>query len=152
MNARIHAAVAAMVALFGACEAPAKGSTVQVTITGPGLTMPVHTSTKAATSANVWFGNYVDWEAGALQAAEDESLDYQVYFWVSFPEEPAEMKYMVRYRWDDALGRAIICLPGERDPWFSVNVFSIVRGNEGSCFCANREWGDAIKTAIVNAQ
>jgi hypothetical protein len=152
MSARVHTAMVVLVVLFAASTAQAKGTTVQLTITGPGLDVPFHTSAKSVTSANVWSGNYIDWEAGPIEAAGDDSLDYRIHFWVKFPEEPIDMTYIVRYRWDDEAKRAIVCLPGERDPWYSVNAFSIVRGNEGSCFYADRDWGSAVRAAITNGR
>jgi len=126
----------------------AKGSTVQLTITGPGIMSPIHSSHTSLVSANVWFGNHFDWETTTLENATVLDSDYHVFFWVKLPRGHIEMMYMLNYRWDAELDRAIVCIPGERDPWYHVNVSSIIRGNEGDCFFTKPEWGSAIKALI----
>ena len=152
MNARIPIVMIVLAGLSVSEPADAKGRTIQLTITGPGLESPLHSSENSLTSASVWGGGYIDWETGPIDKAVGESPVYLVHFWVQLPRGPIQMKYIVGYRWDDESSRAIICIPGERNPWYSVNVSSIIRGNEGSCYFAEETWGKAVKSVLASAE
>ncbi|MEO1245067.1 MAG: hypothetical protein AAFX56_05205 [Pseudomonadota bacterium] len=152
MNLRKLTACILSIVVLSAVPAHAEGPTVQLTISGPGLDAPLHTSEESVLSANVWSGNYVDWGAGPQDTAEDEALDYHVHFWVRPPEGPIQISYFLRYRWDDEANRAILCIPGRRDVWHGLNVASVYRGNEGGCFYAKEEWGAAVRAALTGEE
>ena len=150
MNARIPLLFTVLAVVFLSESTQAKGTTIQLSITGPGLEAPLHISDKLLTSANVWFGNFIDWNAGGVDPNANESFQYRIHFWVKFPRRAdIQMKYVIWYQWDDQLNRAIVCLPGQRDPWYYVNVYSILReGADGSCFYADSDWGKAVRDAL----
>ena len=148
IGTRVITIFVALASVLGVNRAEAKGPTVQLTITGPGIEVPIHSDDDSVTSASVWGGNFVDSDSGPIENALAQRSDYQIYFWVQIPRGPIQMKYMIQYRWDSSSDRAIVCLPGERDPWYYVNVSSIIRGTEGGCFYAEEEWGNAIKAML----
>jgi len=152
MNARIPIALLAIASVFASGVTESKGTTIELSITGPDLEAPLHSRDKLLTSANVWFGGIFDPESGPLDTTADESSDYRIHFWVQFSQGDIQMKYFVWYRWDADSDRAIVCLPGETDPWYFVNVYSIFRGDEGSCLYANEEWGRAVKSILLDSE
>jgi len=141
---RVITMFVALTSVLGVNLVAAKGATVQLTITGPGIEAPIHSHDESVISASVWGGGFADWDTGPIDGALAQRSDYQIYFWVQLPRGPIQMKYMIQYRWDSTSDRAVVCLPGERDPWYYVNVSSIIRGNEGGCFYAEEKWGNAI--------
>ena len=127
----------------------AKAPTAQVTITGSGLSTPLHVSDKAITVANVWGGNFIDWEAGAIDSPGADLLQYRIRFWIDLGPEDFEMMYVVDYQWMEDSDRAIVCLPGRRDIWYRINTHTILRnGQDGNCYYAEDKWGRAVYAAI----
>ncbi len=126
-----------------------KGTTIQLTITGPGLVQPLHIEDSLAISASVWGGNFVKWDSGPISKPTESLPRYFVHFWVRLPDNSVQMKYVVGYTWDPDQEHAIVCLPGTRDLWYRINVFSILReGRDGNCYYATDEWGRAIESAL----
>ena len=152
MNVRIPLALLAIASVFATEATEAKGMTIELSITGPGLKVPLHSSDKLLTSANVWLGGIFDTQSPSIDTMVNESLDYRVHFWMQLPQGNIQMKYVVWYRWDNEANRAIVCLPGQRDPWYNVNVYSIIRGYEGSCQDAEEKWGRAVKSILANSE
>ncbi len=126
----------------------AKGRTVQLSITGPGLDSPLHSSAERLTSAGVWGGNHIEWDKGSIDRTVEKYPIYLIHFWVELPRGPIQMKYVLGFRWDKELDRAIVCLPGPKNPWYNVNASSIIYGNEGECFLSSEEWGLAVKALL----
>ena len=123
----------------------AKGITVQLSISGPGFDVPIHTSDPQAISASVWGGRFVDWHAEATEWTIDSESMHLVYFWVVLPRGGLEMKYAVWYTWDNHNQRPIVCLPGKGEYLYFVNSYSIYReGKNGKCFYGEKEWGSAV--------
>lgn len=132
--------------------AHAKAPTAQVTITGPKLDAPLHLSDKAVTDANVWAGHFIDFGAGAVGLPHPDSLLYRVHFWVQLDPNDIRMMYVLNYQWLADSDRAIVCLPGRRDTWYSLNVSTILRnGQDGFCFYAQKDWGRAVQVALRNS-
>jgi hypothetical protein len=132
--------------------AHAKGPTAQVTITGPKLDVPLNLSNQAVTNANVWAGNFIDLKSGAVGLPRANSLLYRIHFWVQLDPNDIRMMYVLNYQWLADSNRAIVCLPGRQDPWYSLNVSTILRnGQDGNCFYADEDWGRAIQVALRNS-
>ncbi len=137
--------------LIGAMSQPvyAKAPTAQVTITGPKLNTPLHASDSAVTAANVWAGNFIDWEAGTVGLPHADSLLYRVHFWIRLGPNDIQLKYVLNYQWLEDSNRAIVCLPGRRDIWYRINTHTILRnGQDGNCFYAEDNWGRAVYAVI----
>ena len=127
----------------------AKAPTAQVTITGPKLSAPLHASDGAIIVANVWAGNFIDWEAGAIDSPGADLLQYRIHFWIDLGPEDFEMMYVVDYQWMEDSDRAIVCLPGRRDIWYRINTHTILRnGQDGNCYYAEDKWGRAVYAVI----
>lgn len=149
MSSGIKQLLLVSAALLCAHPCLGKGTTVQLTIAGPDLEQPVHTEESLAISASVWGGNFVDWDSGPLSWPVDTLPRYLVHFWVRLPDNSVQMKYVVWYSWDPGQRHAIVCLPGPRDLWYRINVFSILRqGQDGNCYRAADHWGRAIQSAL----
>ncbi|SHF62546.1 hypothetical protein SAMN04487965_2420 [Microbulbifer donghaiensis] len=126
-----------------------KGVTVELSITGPGLKAPVHTSDAEAIGANVWRGNFADWDSGVIEEPPAGLARYVVYFWVQVPRSTVQLKYALGYVWDPDTQRAVVYLPGPRDEWYRTNVSSILReGQDGHWFYASEPWGESVKRAL----
>lgn len=128
-----------------------KGQTVSLSITGPSLTTPIHTTDEAAIDVSVWGGQFADWEAGAVNVPSDSLERYTVHFWVQVPRGTVQMKYVIDYVWDPETERALVYLPGPRNIWHQTNVYSILRrGQDGHWFHATQPWANAIKRVLQN--
>lgn len=132
--------------------AAAKAPTAQITITSPRLETPLETSDPKIISAHVWMGNFADWESGPITDPQDDSHPYQLHFWVRLAADDVRLKYVLKYRWLEEENRALVCLPGRGDIWYSTNVYSILRkGQDGNCYYAESEWGLAVEAALRRA-
>ena len=148
MVARISLTLIALIVLMSQ-PVSAKAPTAQVTITGPKLSTPLHASDTAITVANVWGGNFIDWEAGAVGLPRSDSPQYRIHFWINFGPDDFEMMYVLNYQWMEGSDRAIVCLPGTRDIWYRINTHTILRdGQDGNCYYAEDKWGRAVYAAI----
>ena len=146
------------IALLLPVSAMAKARTVQLSITGPGLSEPIHTTAPSAISASVWGGNFIELDGGPVPEPDISLPRYYIHFWVeasSWQEAPADsvqMKYVVWYVWEPIEERAFLYLPGQSDTWYRTNVRSIFRsGNEGNWFFASDMWGQVIRDVLRNA-
>jgi len=129
------------------------GTTSELSITGPGLEAPLHTTAESLTSANVWLGNFVDWNAGPIEHQASESSMYRIHFWAKGVPDGVRMIYVVFFALDENSNRAIVCLPGETTRWYWVNMSTIVRGDsDGQCFYADEEWGRSVVNALQSAR
>jgi len=117
----------------------AKGRTVQLSITSPGLDSPLHSSAEQLTAAGVWDGDQIEWDKGPIERVAGELPMYFIHFWVELPRGPIQMKYVLGFRWDGGSNRAIVCIPDPNNPWYNVHVSSIIYGNAGDCFLASEE-------------
>lgn len=128
-----------------------KGITVELSITGPGLSVPFHTRDSEVIDVSVWGGNFADWESGAVGEPDVDLDRYLVHFWVQVPRSTVQMKYVLWYVWDPNAQRAIVYLPGRRDPWYRTNVYSILREDrDGRWFFATAPWGTAMKRVLFS--
>ncbi len=145
------------ISLFILMSAPGvalgKGDTVELSITGPALVAPVHTSDEVAIGVSVWGGQFADWDAGAVSEPPSALPRYLVHFWVQVPRGTVQMKYVVEYVWDSDAQRAYVHLPGPREIWHRTNVYSILRrGQDGHWFHATEPWGEAIRRVLSTQQ
>jgi hypothetical protein len=123
----------------------AKGRTVRLTISGPGLSGPIETMEPKAL-ANVWVGSFI----GGLAAEPDKTLPrYVVTFYVQPPRENVRAMYVVYYVRDPRSREGFVYLPGRGEDGYSLNVRTILRdGQDGRWHNASAEWSDAIVAAL----
>ena len=124
----------------------AKGPTVRLTVSGPGLSASVPiTDQQILSVSNVWAGAFI----GAPAEAPDSALpSYTVAFDV---ELPAWMKAGVRRMYavhvvkDVKNGGLWLYLPGRGDSDYGLNVGTMLReGQDGHWHRANAAWGEAV--------
>jgi hypothetical protein len=145
-----YAGVILLVAMTTAESASAKGPTVELSITGPGLNAPIHTSDPDAIDASVWGGNFADWGAGSVAEPIEALPRFLVHFWVQLPRSGGvHLMYVVGFVWDPSTERGIVYLPGPRDEWYRTNTSSIWReGKDGHWFHATEVWGKALERVL----
>lgn len=146
MNGMRTGSLAALLALFAmAATLAAKGATVRLTVTGPGLSSPVEVVSPGALSANVFEGNFI----GSPTDEPGKSLPrYTVSFYVATPRNPVRIMYVVSYVRNQHTGQGFVYLPGRGEEWYRLNVSTILRGQEGEWHRADAAWSDAITAAL----
>jgi hypothetical protein len=123
----------------------AKGATVRLTVAGPGLWYPVELTSPDVVTANVFAGNFI----GNAASEPDKTLPrYTISFFVETPRNPVQMMYVVYYVRDARTGQGFVYLPGRGEEWYSLNVRTILRGQEGEWLRADDAWSNAIAAAL----
>ena len=126
----------------------AKGPTVMISVAGPGLALPVHSTGEVATSPSVWGAEFALVDLGAVSEPSEDLARYLVYFWVDLGEQD-EMKYTVQFVVDSTSNQAFVYVPGNGDRWYANNSFTIWRPEtDGKWFIANPEWAQALRRII----
>ena len=127
-----------------------KGTTIQLSITGPQLDSPLHTEDPGAVTAMVWGTNFFDQEGGPVAGPRNTRDWLTVHFWVRLPDNSVQMKYVVWYKRLSENDHAVVCFPGARQStWYRINTFTILReGVDGRCFRAEDQWGQAIRRVV----
>ena len=129
----------------------AKGPTVKLTITGPGLAAPVEIVEPAILDAsNVFGGSFL---GETLQAAPPvETPIYTVSFHVQSPEwmrRPVKAMYAVSVARDTRTGALWLYLPGRGEAGYALNVGTILRdGQDGHWHRPPLAWASAIGTYL----
>ena len=141
-----------LAALVSVSSAFAKGPTVQISIAGPDLSAPIHTTDPVAIAASVWGGGYADWETGPVEEPPSTLPRYSCHFWVQLGENNIQMKYVILYVWDPKNDKAFVYVPGQDDLWYRNNVYTIyLPDRQGNWFPASPDWGESIRLILANA-
>lgn len=141
-RSRAWTAFALILAALSSSVCLAKGKTIQVSISGPGIARPIHTSDRAVIAPSPWGGDFAQFKAGPVVEPPKDLPRYQVHLWVDLGGS-TEMKYTILFVPDPATGRSSVHIPGKLDRWYANNVFTILRGNEGQWFAADPSWAQA---------
>jgi hypothetical protein len=124
----------------------AKGTTIKLSITGPGLTEPL-VVTDAAALVHVWGNDFI----GPLSDAPNSALPrYQVSFHVQ-PLRSTDVKvmYVVRYVVDPRTKEAFVYLPGRGEDGFRLNIGTMLRDNDdGRWHRAPQAWSRPISDKL----
>ncbi len=127
----------------------AKGPTVKLAISGPGLPDVLTVTDRKAIEATVWGGEFIDRRKGSVPEPPPGLPRYTIQFYVEPPRREVRMMYVVEYVWDPTSNRAIVHLPGRADKWYWLNVSTILRdGADGQWFYASTAWGAAIRSVL----
>jgi hypothetical protein len=166
MKQTIAAVFAVVILLVANSLVFAKGVTTRVRISGATLAAPVElTGPAILQSFTVWDGPgtfvndveatqgfIVDWASGVVTEPETRGESFEVSFYTvdvngaaSRPDE--HLAYVVRFRMT-ADGRGYVYLPGPADPFYGMNVASILRGGEGKWFHSTHEWEQVVRQRI----
>ncbi len=157
---KVFAAVLALLTILTP-TALAKGDTVEITIEGPGLAVPIEIPDPAVRKFNIWSGPgtstfdgrqglIIDWSNRA-DAALMGLQHYKVSFYEETRSEPW-LAYVVTYADDpSAEGDGFVYLPGGHDEFARLNMGHIYRGKgyEGHWFRATKEWDDFVRPFIA---
>ena len=123
----------------------AKGATVRLAVIGPGLQSPVMIDSPDALHANVFEGNFI----GSRASEPDPNLArYTVSFYVETPRNPVRMMYAISYVFDRVLDTGSCKLPARGQPYYTLNVSTILQGQEGEWHRADDRWSKAVAAAV----
>jgi len=138
--------LALVIAVGIAASVAAKGTTVKLSITGPGLTEPL-VVTDAAALVYVWSNDFI----GPVSVAPDSALPrYQVSFHVQ-PVRSSNVRvmYVVQYVVDPRTREAFVYLPGRGEQGYRLNVSTMLRDNDdGRWHRAPQAWSRPISDRL----
>lgn len=163
-----RAALTILATLALAATLPAKGRTVQITITGISG-RPIQVSSDTVGQFHIWSGPgtsvngvsqpegfIAEWSKGPVAERAAASRRYEGYFYTGCkPEiegrcrstEPV-LAYMVTYEYDPATQTGYVYLPAKGEQGWALNASSIFRGVEGKWFRATGEWERFVNSLI----
>ncbi len=145
--------IAVMLALL-ATPHPTSGKapTVKIIISGGGLAKAIEiTDPRILELSHVWGGNFLDTSRGLAKEPARELPRYEVSFYVDFGNNgvrDVRKKYVVYYCPDASGRQGSIYLPGKGEPWYWLNVGSILRGQEGKWSYASPAWEALVKPLL----
>jgi hypothetical protein len=137
-------AIVAIVAL-ASIGLHAKGSTVKLTITGPGLRAPIEIVEPSILEAsNVFAGSFVG-ETLTVTPAVKRRI-YTVTFDLQPPQnKPVRTAYAVSVARDAKSGVLLLYLPGRGEAGYALNVGTILRdGQDGHWHRPSHAWASAL--------
>ena len=127
----------------------AKGPTVKLTLTGPGIAAPVEIVEPAILAgSNVYAGSFLGVTvAGAPQV---KLAMYTVSFHVQPPQNrPVKTAYAVSVARDARTGALWLYLPGRGEAGYGLNVGTILRaGQDGHWHRPSPAWASALETYL----
>jgi hypothetical protein len=153
-------ALAALIVALTIVNVHAKGPTVKLSVSGPGLHQPFEIADEDAL-VSVWMDEYFACSApkrflGSPAREPAPNLPrYDVDFYVRVLQgEPrTRVMYRLRYAPDPASGDAYIYLPGPGDPAYELNANTISRsGQDGKWHHADRRWNSAVQRHLSPAR
>jgi hypothetical protein len=144
--------VLAVVALSIGLEA--KGTTVRLTLSGPGLSAPVAIVEPAILDqSNVWEGRFI---GATLDAAPRVAAQvYTVRFDVQPPEwmrQAPRAMYTVQLARDARSGELLLYLPGRGDAGYALNVTTMLRDtDDGRWHRPSSTWASSVERYLPRA-
>jgi hypothetical protein len=138
--------LALVIAVGIAASVTAKGTTVKLSITGPGLKEPL-VVTDAAALVYVWSNDFI----GPVSGAPDSALPrYQVSFHVQpIRSSDVRVMYVVQYVVDPRTREAFVYLPGRGEQGYRLNVGTMLRDNDdGRWHRAPQAWSRPISDRL----
>jgi len=125
----------------------AKGTTVKLTLTGPGLAAPVEIVEPAILhGSNVWEGSFLgetlDAPPPGATATHTLTFEVQTPEWM---RQPPRTMYTVLLARDAKSGGLLLYLPGRGEPGYRVNVSSMLRDTQdGHWHRPSASWAAAL--------
>jgi hypothetical protein len=125
----------------------AKGTTVQLTLTGPGIAVPIEiVEPDVVAGSNVWEGRFLGAPLEGVPRVKKPI--YTMSFDVQAPErirQPVKTMYAVSIARDATTGELLLYLPGRGQPGYSLNVTAMLRdGQDGRWHRPSKAWASAI--------
>lgn len=134
-----------------AVPAAAKGPVDQITIAGPGLNEPVEITDAAILSRfDPWAGQFIG-TGGPLEWPPDvgDRVPYQAFFYLEDNRGDLQLRYVLYYYPDPAGGRGIIYLPGPGEPYYRINIGTIIRNDsDGRWHNAMPAWDELMRDLL----
>jgi hypothetical protein len=139
--------IVALVLIATSVELAAKGPTVKLTLTGPGLGAPVEiVDPEILALSGVWDGGFIGRTLAA--APQIKGPVYTVAFDVQLPEGQragVQRTYTVRVARDARLGALFLYLPGRGEEGYTLNAGTMLReGQDGHWHRPSPTWAAAI--------
>jgi hypothetical protein len=134
--------------LIAACiGVEAKGTTVKLSLTGPGLAQPIEIVEPAILGgSNVWEGSFIGDTLAAAPPVKPRI--YTLSFDVRLPEwmrQGVKTMYTVSLARDAKSGELLLYLPGRGEPGYPRNVGTMLRdGQDGHWHRASLAWATAL--------
>jgi hypothetical protein len=133
--------------LLASIALEAKGTTVKLTLTGPGIAVPIEiVAPDVLAGSNVWEGSFLGAALDGVPRVKKPI--YTVSFDVQTPEwmrQPVKTMYAVSVARDAATGELVLYLPGRGQPGYSLNVSAMLRdGQDGQWHRPPLTWATAI--------
>lgn len=140
-------AVLAIALLVIAARVEAKGPTVKLTLTGPGLARAIEiTEARLLDGSNVWGGAFIGDTMAAAPTVKTPR--YTVAFDVQLPEwqrAGVETMYTVSVARDASTGALWLYLPGRGEPGYALNVRTMLRDTQdGHWHRPPVDWANAL--------
>jgi len=136
----------------------AKGKTVLITLTCDGLARPIEIVDTVALGFQFgpWGGAFLDASSVVVAKPQTRLRLCEVSFYVQFfGDREAQLAYVLYYGYDPAASSSpgYIYLPGRGEPWYSLNVGTILRsGRDGRWQVAARAWeAEVMRPALARA-
>lgn len=148
------ALIIALLALLATSNgAVAKVPTVKILVSGPDLPAPLEiTDDQILSLSNVWSGEFLDDSTGHPKERPERILPYELSFYVKLDDDVVRLMYVAYYYPEPSKKQGQIFLTGRRDPWYDLNVSSIIRGGQdGQWNWASPAWEALIKPMIERA-
>ena len=151
--ARVGLVVAVLLAasLTLTAQVYAKGPVDKITLAGEGLTEPIEiTDAESLAPFDPWMRGFIDWNRGRIAEPPPVEEAYEV----SFHLADRGTIYVMQYLTDTLGGPGYIYIPGPGDPWYSLNMGTIMGGSSdawdpnGKWHHAKLSWGMLVQKAL----
>ncbi len=121
----------------------------KVTIDGPGLAVPIEITDPAVLEGfDPWLGGFIDWEAGRVDEPPIAGESYELLFYMDVEDGVGQLViYGFHFQPDPRGERGYIYLPGPGEPWYEVNIGTIIR-DEGSWHYASLGWDSLMRSLL----
>jgi hypothetical protein len=130
----------------------AKGSVGKITIESPDLADPVEiTDRDIVLRFNPWAAQFIG-RVGPFSRPPEvgQQAPYQVYFYLENGYGQLELSYMLYYYPQPAGTRGYIYMPGKGEPYYPVNVRTILREeSDGRWHQSTPVWEDAFEKILI---
>ena len=143
----LKTALYVVIALSASIGLEAKGTTVKLTLIGPGLAAPVEIREQAILEgSNVWEGSFLGEPLDAPPAAAPAT--YTLTFEVQTPEwmrQAPRMMYTLMLARDAKSGGLLLYLPGRGEAGYRLNASTMRRGaQDGRWHRSSGAWASAV--------
>jgi hypothetical protein len=97
---------------------------------------------------------FIDWERGSITSPPAAETTYTASFYLKREGDDLSLIYVLRYLPDPSGGQGFIYIPGPGDPWYRLNIGTIITGSSdrwdpnGKWQYATAEWDRVVRGAL----